>query len=48
MIVNITLGDVQSIDGSNIEEFRSSIPANLVQAVDSCLARCNGSGNDDN
>ena len=43
-IVNITLGEVQSIDGTNIEQFRSSIPANLVQAVDSCLARCNGGG----
>ena len=39
-IVNITLGEVQSIDGSNIEEFRKTLPANLVQAVDSCLAKC--------
>ena len=47
-IVNTTLGEVRSIDGiddTNIEEFRSSIPANLVQAVVSCLAR--GIGGDD-
>lgn len=46
-IVNITLGEVQSIDGTNIEEFRSSILANLVLAVDECLARCNGNGGGD-
>lgn len=39
-IVNITLGEINQIDGSNIEEFRLSLPSNLVQAVDSCLAKC--------
>jgi len=39
-IVDIVLGDNIQIDGSNIAEFRDSLPANLVQAVDSCLSRC--------
>ncbi|KAK4498413.1 hypothetical protein PRZ48_011071 [Zasmidium cellare] len=39
-IVNITLGEINNIDGSNIEQFRKTLPANLVQAVDSCLAKC--------
>jgi len=40
-VVSVVLGDVQQIDGSNIEDFRTTLPPNLVQAVDSCLARCN-------
>ncbi|CAK1366940.1 Germin-like protein 4-1 [Cercospora beticola] len=39
-VVNVTLGEINQIDGTNIEQFRTSLPANLVQAVDSCLARC--------
>ncbi|KAF2213669.1 hypothetical protein CERZMDRAFT_90507 [Cercospora zeae-maydis SCOH1-5] len=39
-VVNITLGEINQIDGTNIEQFRTSLPANLVQAVDSCLAKC--------
>ncbi|KAH9869178.1 hypothetical protein IAQ61_006383 [Plenodomus lingam] len=39
-VVNATLGFPKSIDGSNIEQFRSMIPANLVQDVDNCLAKC--------
>lgn len=39
-IVNITLGEINQVDGSNIEQFRTSLPANLVQAVDSCLSKC--------
>lgn len=39
-IVSTTLGDVNQIDGENIEEFRLSLPTNLVQAVDTCLAKC--------
>jgi hypothetical protein len=40
-VVNATLGFPKTIDGSNIEKFRSLLPANLVQDVDNCLARCN-------
>lgn len=39
-VVSIALGDVQQIDGQNIEQFRSTLPGNLVSAMDSCLARC--------
>jgi len=39
-IVNATLGFPKQIDGSNIEQFRKSIPPNLAQGIDSCLARC--------
>jgi hypothetical protein len=39
-IVDITLGENIQIDGKNIDQFRDTLPANLVQAVDSCLARC--------
>ncbi|KAF2844288.1 RmlC-like cupin [Plenodomus tracheiphilus IPT5] len=39
-VVNTTLGAPSSIDGSNVDEFRKSIPANLAQDVKSCLARC--------
>ncbi|KAF7195080.1 Spherulin-1A [Pseudocercospora fuligena] len=41
-IVNITLGEPMTVDGSNIEEFRLTLPPNLVQAVDGCLKRCEG------
>ncbi|KAF2115558.1 RmlC-like cupin domain-containing protein [Lophiotrema nucula] len=39
-IVNATLGFPKQIDGSNIAQFRKSIPPNLAQGIDSCLARC--------
>lgn len=39
-VVNATLGFPKTIDGMNIEEFRKTIPANLAQDVDVCLARC--------
>jgi hypothetical protein len=39
-IVDVTLGENIQIDGKNINQFRDTLPANLVQAVDSCLARC--------
>ena len=39
-IVDITLGSPQNIDGTNIEQFRNTLPANLVQAVETCLNNC--------
>lgn len=39
-IVNITLGEINNINGQNIDQFRNTLPPNLVQAVDSCLSRC--------
>ncbi|KAH7127254.1 RmlC-like cupin domain-containing protein [Dendryphion nanum] len=39
-VVNATLGFPKTIDGSNIKEFRKTIPANLAQDVDNCLAKC--------
>ncbi|KAF2730081.1 RmlC-like cupin [Polyplosphaeria fusca] len=40
-IVNATLGFPKTIDGSNIEQFRKTIPPNLAQGIDKCLQRCN-------
>ena len=39
-VVNATLGGLNAINGSSIEEFRKVIPANLAQDVSSCLAKC--------
>jgi hypothetical protein len=39
-LVNATLGFPKTIDGSNIKEFRNKLPANLVLAVDNCMAKC--------
>lgn len=39
-VVNATLGFPKSLDGKRIEEFRKGIPANLAQAVDTCLKSC--------
>lgn len=39
-VVKATLGFPQSIDASNIEEFRKQIPVNLAQEMDKCLAKC--------
>jgi hypothetical protein len=43
-VVNATLGFPSQIDEKNIAEFRKSIPANLAQDVEGCLARCNAKG----
>ncbi|RYN45079.1 hypothetical protein AA0117_g13529 [Alternaria alternata] len=40
-VVNATLGNPSSINGSAVEAFRELIPANLVQDTEKCLARCN-------
>lgn len=45
-IVDVTLGEINQVDGSNIEELRLSLPSNLVQAVDSCLKKCGLDGKD--
>lgn len=39
-IVDITLGNKNKIDPSNVDQFRANLPANLVSAMDSCKARC--------
>lgn len=39
-VVNATLGFPETLDGKKIEEFRGQIPANLAQAVDTCLKSC--------
>jgi hypothetical protein len=39
-VVRATLGFPNTIDASNIEEFRKQIPANLAQDMDKCLAKC--------
>lgn len=39
-VLNATLGFPSTIGGRKIEEFRSIIPANLAQDVNSCLAKC--------
>ncbi|KAF1979741.1 RmlC-like cupin [Bimuria novae-zelandiae CBS 107.79] len=43
-VVNATLGFPKSINGTNIEEFRKYIPANLARSVDICLAKCKNQG----
>jgi len=42
-IVDITLGVGEAgnkLDPSSVDQFRANLPVNLVQAVDSCMARC--------
>jgi oxalate decarboxylase/phosphoglucose isomerase-like protein (cupin superfamily) len=42
-IVDITLGVGEAgnkLDPSSVDQFRANLPANLVQAMDSCKARC--------
>jgi len=42
-IVDITLGIGEAgnkLDPSSVDQFRKNLPANLVQAMDSCKARC--------
>jgi hypothetical protein len=39
-VVNATLGFPKTLDGRDIESFRQRLPANLAQAVDTCLAAC--------
>ncbi|KAK3080221.1 hypothetical protein LTS18_002814 [Coniosporium uncinatum] len=39
-VVNATLGFPESLDGRNLEGFRSRIPANLAVGVEECLRRC--------
>ncbi|KAK7017818.1 RmlC-like cupin domain-containing protein [Favolaschia claudopus] len=39
-VVNATLGFPTTIGGSNIEQFRQPIPANLALGVDTCLQAC--------
>lgn len=45
-VVNVTLGEIQNINGKNIEQFRETLPPNLVQAMDSCFAKCGGKGHE--
>ncbi|OAK94739.1 RmlC-like cupin [Phaeosphaeriaceae sp. SRC1lsM3a] len=40
-VINATLGFPKEINGKNIDEFKSTIPPNLAQDVQVCLARCN-------
>ncbi|KAH7190372.1 RmlC-like cupin domain-containing protein, partial [Fusarium oxysporum] len=39
-VVQATLGGVQTIDGKDIESFRSHIPANIALGIDACLNKC--------
>jgi hypothetical protein len=39
-VVNATLGFPESLNGADIEKFRSQIPANLALGIDKCLAKC--------
>ncbi|PVH92098.1 RmlC-like cupin [Periconia macrospinosa] len=39
-VVNATLGFPRTINGSNIEQFRKVIPANIAQDIDNCLIKC--------
>jgi len=39
-VVNATLGFPSSINGTNIEQFRKYIPANLASDMDACMAKC--------
>ncbi|KAF4956714.1 hypothetical protein FSARC_11482 [Fusarium sarcochroum] len=39
-VVEATLGGVQTIDGKDIESFRSHIPANIALGIDACLNKC--------
>ena len=43
-IVDITLGQPEELNGKDIADFRKNLPANLVQAMDSCIATCKGKG----
>ncbi|KAF2244721.1 RmlC-like cupin, partial [Trematosphaeria pertusa] len=43
-VVNATLGFPKTIDGKNIEQFRKTIPANIAQDIDICLAKCQDQG----
>ncbi|PHH60866.1 hypothetical protein CDD81_1071 [Ophiocordyceps australis] len=39
-VVGATLGGVQTINGEDIESFRSMIPANVALGIDACLKKC--------
>ncbi|KAF9461815.1 RmlC-like cupin domain-containing protein [Collybia nuda] len=39
-VVNAALGFPETIGGSNIDQWRSHVPANLAAGVDSCLKKC--------
>jgi len=39
-VVDASLGFPHTIDGSNIDAWRSHLPANLAAGVDSCLSAC--------
>lgn len=39
-VVQATLGFPEALDGEEIESVRNNIPANIAQAVDTCLAAC--------
>lgn len=39
-VVNATLGFPKTLDGRDIEQFKSQIPANIAQAIQSCVASC--------
>jgi hypothetical protein len=39
-VINATLGVPNSLNGQSVQDFRSTIPANLAQDIGSCLARC--------
>ena len=40
-IIQAALGGDGTIDGVDLDSFRSLIPANVVQGVESCLQACN-------
>lgn len=39
-IVQSTLNGVSMLNGEDIESFRDALPANIVQGVETCLAKC--------
>ncbi|EWZ27952.1 RmlC-like cupin domain-containing protein [Fusarium oxysporum Fo47] len=39
-VVQATLGGMQTINGKDIEFFRSHIPANIALGIDACLNKC--------
>lgn len=40
-ILSSAMGGAITVDGKDIDTFRSQIPVNVAQGVDSCLAKCN-------
>jgi hypothetical protein len=40
-LIQAVVGGELQIEGADIDTWRSKIPANVVQGVESCLAKCN-------